>query len=358
MGTEIENLQKLLKNDPSNFQARRELAILLAENGFNEEALSNLKYLEKYFPEDAELHYNLGILYEKIRNFEQAKLSYEKAISISPQEDFYYNLGEVLVELKEWDLAIDAFKVVLKTDSNDGNCHFNLGLCYYRKDEINLATDYFQKAVILNPQDIYAHFYLGNIYQDNGLTNFAIESYNKVLAISPDYSWAYYNLACIAYKNGNYEEAKENLRQTIFYNNFDIGAYELLTKICLKQGETEDIITILTSKLKKEENGSLYYMLARVYKYMGQTSEYYDCLKKALQNHLTLNYTKDVVKQELEFIEYQVSPKQTSKPEFEYEEYNSSESELDNFDEDEVEDNDEELEEDFDEDENLDNEDE
>ena len=139
MGNEIENLQTLLRNDPSNFQARRELAILLAENGFNEEALSNLKFLEKYFPEDAELQYNLGILYEKTRNPEEARLAYEKAIEISPQDDFYYNLGEVLVELKEWDLAIESFKKVLESDSNDGNCYFNFGLCYLNKEEKSFA---------------------------------------------------------------------------------------------------------------------------------------------------------------------------------------------------------------------------
>ena len=95
MGKDIEKLQAILQTDPSNFQARRELSILLADNGFNEEALSNLLFLTKYFPEDAELYYNLGILYEKLKDFENAKNAYTKAISISPQEDFYYNLGEV-----------------------------------------------------------------------------------------------------------------------------------------------------------------------------------------------------------------------------------------------------------------------
>ena len=41
--------QNLLKEDPSNFQARRELSILLVNNGFNEEAEVNLEYLCKYF---------------------------------------------------------------------------------------------------------------------------------------------------------------------------------------------------------------------------------------------------------------------------------------------------------------------
>ena len=73
-----------------------------------------IKYLLKYFPDDAELYYNLGIVYEKLKDFNQARKCYEKAVEISPQEDFYYNLGDVLVDLKEWDEAISAFRKVIE----------------------------------------------------------------------------------------------------------------------------------------------------------------------------------------------------------------------------------------------------
>lgn len=305
MEDKIKNLQEILQSDPSNFQARRELSILLADNGFNEEALSNLKYLEKYFPEDAELQYNLGILYEKLKDFENAKKTYQKAIELSPQEDFYYNLGEVLVSLKEWDEAINAFKQVLKTDTKDGNCYFNLGLCYLNKDEKNLATDNFQKAIELNPQDIFAQFYLGNIYQTTGLTNFAQECYEKVLATSPDYSWAYYNLASIAYRNNNLELAKDYLLKTIEYNKQDTEAYKLLAKICIKENEIEEIISILDSKLDEDENGDLNYVLAQIYKRIGNLEEYAEQLDLALGSH-SLTYPRDIVKQEFEAASYKL----------------------------------------------------
>lgn len=302
---EIENLQQTLQNDPSNFQARRELSILLADNGFNEEALSNLKYLEKYFPEDAELQYNIGILYEKTKEFESAEKAYKKAIQIEPQDDFYYNLGEVLVSLQKWDEAIEAFKTVLKTDPNDGNCYFNLGLCYLNKDEKNIATDNFQKAVELNPQDIFAHFYLGNIYQSNGLTNFAVECYEKVLSISPDYSWAYFNLASIAYKNENIEQAKEYLLKTIEYNSHDIEAYKLLTKICIKENEFEEIISILETKLDSDDSGDLSYIMAQVYKLTNNLEKYAEFLDEAY-NSPSLTYPRNVVKQELDAVNYKL----------------------------------------------------
>ena len=302
MEKEIEKLQELLKSDPSNFQARRELSILLAKNGFNEEALSNLQYLEKYFPEDSEILYNLGILYEKVKDLEKAEKTYIKAIEISPQEDFYYNLGEVLVSQEKWNEAIDAFQTVLKTDPQDGNCYFNLGLCYYNKEEKNLAIDCFQKAIELNPKDIYAHFYLGNIYQEDDLINFAIECYKKVLDISPDYSWAYYNLASIAYKNENFEEARDYLLKTIEFNKNDIEAYKLLVKLFVKNNDYEEIITILETKLEDDENGDLYYILGQVYKKVGNLEKYAENLKNALEYKFSLTYPIDAIKRELDKI--------------------------------------------------------
>lgn len=321
MGTDIEKLQGILKEDPSNFQARRELAFLLSDSGFIEEALSNLIYLAKYFPEDAELFYNLGILYEKLKDYNSAKESYLTAIKISPQDDFYYNLGEVLVTLKEWDEAINAFNTVLKSDSNDGNCYFNLGLCYFYKDEMNLATDNFQKAVNCNSQDIFAHFYLGYIYQNSGLTNFAIECYNKVLAISPDYSWAYFNLALISFKNDNLEEAKEYLLKTVFYNKNDVEAYKILTKIFIKLNEVEEIISILETRLNDSLNGDLCYILAQVYKLVGDLDNYIKFLELALEERYTLTYPPKIVKKEFKKVralrEIQVSEVEEYSPETE-----------------------------------------
>ena len=331
MGTEIENLQNILKEDPSNFQARRELSVLLADNGFNEEALKNLEYLVEYFPEDADLYYNLGILYEKTKSPKKAEKSYKKAISIYPHEDFYYNLGEVLVTLEKWDEAAEAFKEVIKRDSKDGNSYFNLGLCYLHNENIKLATDNLQKAVEINPKDLYAQFYLGNIYMQNGLTNFAEDCFKKVLEISPDYSWAYYNLASIAYGNGNNEQAKRYLRKTIQYNDSDIDAYKLLTKLCIKENDIEDIITILETRLKKEENGDLYYILARVYKYVGNSGDYAKNLQNAIANQLTLTYPKESVLNEYNNIKS--SAGEELEPEGKIEEYNSETEEDDIFDE-------------------------
>src|SRR5574344_1711444 len=90
---EIEELQQILREDSSNFQARRRLAVVLLDKGFNEESLKQFQFLISIFPQDASLYYNKGIVHEKMRDLASAEQSYLKAIALSPDEtDFYYNL--------------------------------------------------------------------------------------------------------------------------------------------------------------------------------------------------------------------------------------------------------------------------
>ena len=63
MSDKIEELQNILKQDSSNFQVRRQLAVLLLDTGYAEEALPHFLYLSQIFQQDSGIYYNLGIVY-------------------------------------------------------------------------------------------------------------------------------------------------------------------------------------------------------------------------------------------------------------------------------------------------------
>ena len=89
----FENLQTTIKLDPNNFQARRELIMECLDFGFEQIALYHIKYLLKVFPKDADLYFNTGICYEKLKDYNSALKAYQKAVELKPQEpDFLYNL--------------------------------------------------------------------------------------------------------------------------------------------------------------------------------------------------------------------------------------------------------------------------
>ena len=299
MSEDINNLQKILKTQPDNFQARRQLAMILLEEGFNEEAITNLKFLLKTFPENHEMWFNLGIAYEKIKQKEKAVEAYRHAVSLSAQEDYCYNLGSVLLELKNYNDAIEEFLKVNQTSPNDENTIFNIGLCYFNLKEYNKALDYFLIAIEQDPDDVYAYFYTGYIYKEQGLTNFAIENYKKVIDIDPNYSWAYFNLGSIAYENGNLNEATEYLKKTLTYNPADAGAYRILAKIHVSQSQLDKALTTLIEGLSKtQNNGDICYELSCLFKLMGDEDNRQNYIKLALENKLSLTYPIDQLQRE------------------------------------------------------------
>lgn len=145
----IEELQGILKEDAANFQVRRQLAVLLLDSGFNEEALQHFLYLSKIFNEDSAIFYNLGIVYEKLKNLDKAEINYKQAIKLAPDEtDAYYNLGLVYIDKRKYEEAVECFEAVLEKDNNDSNAYFSIGLCYFKEGKLDGAKYYFQRTVV------------------------------------------------------------------------------------------------------------------------------------------------------------------------------------------------------------------
>ena len=71
------------------------------------------------------------------------------------------------------------------------------------------------------------------------------------------------------------------------------------------------------TRLEKEENGDLFYCLARVYKFTGQIEEYYDALKSALKNPYTLTFPKEIVQREYNAVEEKLGRHEEIEPEVE-----------------------------------------
>lgn len=298
----IEELQLLLREDKSNFQARRQLGVLLLDNGFTKEALSHFIYLSKIFPEDSGIYYNLGIVYEKLKELDKAENAYLKAIEFSPKEvDAHYNLGLVYIDKKEYEKAVDCFESVLAQDNKDSNSYFSIGLCYFKEGKLDGAKYYFQRTIELNDEDIYAHFYLGNIYKEQGDDNSAVNEFNKVLEISPDYSWAYFNLASIDYESGDLRSAIEKLEMTLELNPKDINAYEIYAKILSREKLYEEAGTVIDKAINNcGAIGDLYYIRAQIYKLTNNRQEYVKYMNNALKFNTTLSVSPKLIKKELD----------------------------------------------------------
>ena len=81
----IKEIQEKLKNNPDDLKLIEEYAICLSDIGENEEALKNFIYLKKMMPENSVVYYNIGIILEKLKYFDESINAYEKAYSLDSE---------------------------------------------------------------------------------------------------------------------------------------------------------------------------------------------------------------------------------------------------------------------------------
>lgn len=296
----IEELYEIIRNDPTNFQAIRELSVELLDSGNNEEALKQLVYLIGIFPEDSRLYFNAGYTFERLKLFDKAEYSYRKAIEIdSNVADYYYNLGYLLMQQKKGvKEAVNCFKKVLELEPNDANTFFNLGVIYLKGNSYEIAIKCFKKSYLLNNFDLLSLFYQANAYQMLEKYDEAKNLYKELLIKSPEYSWAYFNLAQIAWKENDNEGAIVNLKKTLEINPKDIEASKILAQIYIRSKEYDNARQIINDALENNPyNGDLYYYLSKTYP--EDIDRQIDSLKKSLENHKTLTIDAKQVKREL-----------------------------------------------------------
>lgn len=95
--TRIEQLQKMLEQEPDDTFLQYAIAIEHSTAGNLDKALSCLKDVLKNNPDYLAAYYQTGKCYEKLKQFEEAKSIYEKGIEVAQKQ----NKNKALNELRE-----------------------------------------------------------------------------------------------------------------------------------------------------------------------------------------------------------------------------------------------------------------
>ena len=119
---QYDNAEKLAvsitKEFPKHPFTWKVLAAALKQNGRIDESLVASQKSVQLDPQDAEAHYNLGIVMQELGRLDEAEAIYKKAITLKPDHKTYNNLGIVMQELGRLDEAEASYKkaITLKPD--------------------------------------------------------------------------------------------------------------------------------------------------------------------------------------------------------------------------------------------------
>ncbi|MCX5834786.1 MAG: tetratricopeptide repeat protein, partial [Deltaproteobacteria bacterium] len=139
-------------------------------------------------PANADLHYRLGVLYEKTDRFNESMKQMEEVLKIEPESaealNFIgYSYADRGIKLQE---AEDMIKKALELRPGDGYITDSLGWVYFKQNRTDEAVKYLEEALRILPEDPAIAEHLGDAYARTGRVQDAIEKYKLVLQLKPD----------------------------------------------------------------------------------------------------------------------------------------------------------------------------
>lgn len=154
------------------------------------------------------VYYHLSELYLKTGQIDQALGSVQGYLQRVPHSaDGFFQLGVIYNLLKDRAHAFEAYSKAVEIDPNYSEAYFNLGYLYEADNQFSQALEFYRKTVALNPKKAEAFYNLGNIYAQLDREEDAIIMYKKAIEQNQNYMDAYVNLSILLTKNGDFKEA-------------------------------------------------------------------------------------------------------------------------------------------------------
>ena len=225
-------------------------------------AVTELQAGLKLAPENASLHYNLGLAYKLKDQLDQAVPEFERAIRLQP------------------DLA---------------DAHYTLGILYWQRGEFDKATQEMKEAIRSKPDYAEAHYTLGTVYKQQGKLQDSAAELKEAIRLQPDFAGAHTTLAGVLRQLGDNEgaaaEAKEGARIAASVNNLQAARVATNSgKRLLGAGDLDGAISQFRSAIHSEPDyAAAHYQLGLALQQSGKKDEAKAEFQKAIQldSHLS-----------------------------------------------------------------------
>ena len=151
----------------------------------------------------------------------EAKEVYNNALEFEPDNaDLHYNLGVVLIELGQPDVALEMFNNALEVDAEHLQSLTNSAILMQesgRADLRPLAYERLFKVMDRQPENDRIYFNLGMLSMDDGHTDKAEVWFKKAIQLRPDFRSALFNLALLLNEHKRPVEALPYLDNLLKY---------------------------------------------------------------------------------------------------------------------------------------------
>jgi protein O-mannosyl-transferase len=242
-------------------------------------------------PNCALAHNNLGAIFLKQGQANDAIAHWQRAIEVDPNfDDPYNNLGYALFTLGRMDEAFTCLQKAVQINPNFAGAHFNLGLAFFKAGEIEEAIAHWQKSVVLKPDFVASHSNLGSALFMAGRHDEAILQWQKTIQLDPDNALAYNNLGLVFLKMGRLDKALAHWQRAVEIRPENLDARNNLAWLlatcpnpAFRNGVTAVALAEKSNHIAGNQNPMVLATLAAAYAEVGQYSNATEAGRFALQ---------------------------------------------------------------------------
>ena len=194
----------------------------------------------------------IGRSYLRLGKIESGIVSLQKTLKLDPKETAAWELlAQVYVSRKEWNSAEDAFRNVVRLDSNRVDPYYNLALIALRKNEVDEAIVLYEHILtfqqVPDPQVLMS---LGEIYMDLRRIDKAAEMYSRLIEINPNDGLGYFGLGLTKEAAGDTVQAVDLFEKTLKFNPELVHVRTRLKQIFLAQKEWDKALSVMQEAVK------------------------------------------------------------------------------------------------------------
>lgn len=242
------------------------LGACLSKIGKEEEAIKAKYVATSLMPIDAEAHYNLGNSLLNRKQYAKAANSFQISLRLQPNNAIILNkMGVCMQQIGQYELAKKYYLESIKIRPDNSEAYKNIGNTCMLTREYKSAEKYYISAIKINNKYAEGYNNLGAAYFAQGNINFAKDVYGLAAKLDANSSGYLHNLGMANYFLGNFDEAYENFKKNI-NNNVDPWVLESAVYLIVSQylqGELDDCLRLI-NRYESESNSNT----AKVYNYL------------------------------------------------------------------------------------------
>lgn len=243
-----DNHQELVKPSQAEMSATAqqyaESIFALYNTKSYQEALSVAGHFLSQYPENAFVLNLQGLCYLELRQYDQAKICFDRCVALDPTESTYHNnLGNFFYRQDNVQEAITHYSAALALNPTLEQARFNLALCQSDLGQnmglaspeanalLDQATTNYQLAIELNSKNALTWNNLGYLYMYRNRPNEAEIAVRRALKINPDLPEALVNLANLVFEKSQISAAIELLERALSINPHSTSALNNLSSL-------------------------------------------------------------------------------------------------------------------------------